>query len=324
MAFGNPPVSMGFIGFVRFEFPDEQVVTRSRTADIRLSQEITKPDVIDGRFDRTVYQLGPQIVEGGVEYPAVAERSGRSDPSARLYRAAVGRELSGDRVGRLKAQNFFNLGIRYSSNASEFRYKDCIINSWRFSAQQSDLVSINVDIIGRTRESATIPPLKPGDVAFPNNTRIVTWNDVHVEVIGSRGAPNIKGDFIRTFEASINNNAERYYTFNRLLFPQDIAARKRDLTGSMVMLGRHESLGEHARTNQDRCFEESQIKFGYDLNRDECNSTFLVTWPNIVFEIEELALTNDIFETTVNWHSLPDNTNLEDSSLLETGGIVSA
>lgn len=323
MAFGNPPAFMGYIGFVRFEFPSDQIVVRANSADVRLSQEISRPEVIDGRWDKTVYQLGPKLVEGGVEYPAIMERLGRSDPAARLYQAAIGREQSGTRAGRLKASNIFNLGVKYTSAQSEFRYKDCVVNSWRFSAAQSDVVTIGVDLIGRTRENANISPLNSSSNGYPSNARIVTWNDVVVEVLGQRGAPNIDGAYIRNFEANIENNVERYYSFNGSLFPQDIAARKRDISGSMTLMGRHEQLGEHARTNDERCYEDSQIKFGYKLTRDECNSTFLVTLPNIVFEIEELALTNDIFETTVNWHCLPDELVLDASPYLVTGGAVS-
>ncbi|KKM75977.1 hypothetical protein LCGC14_1384830, partial [marine sediment metagenome] len=37
-----------------------------------------------------------------------------------------------------------------------------------------------------------------------------------------------------------------------------------------------------------------------------CQGKFLVTLPNIVFQIEEIALTNELFESTVNWHCLPN------------------
>ena len=322
MAFGNPPAFMGYVGFVRFEFPGEQVIVRANSADIRLDQDITKPEVIDGRWDKSVYQLGPKIVEGSINFPSIAERSGRVDPTARLYIATVGRETTGGRFGRIKNQNFFNLGVKYTTQFASFRYKDCIIDSFNWSAAQSEGVTVNVDLIGRTREPSDVPNLTPSSIGFPTNSRVITWNDVIVEVQGERGAPNVKGDYVRNFDITINNNAERYYTFNGKLFPQDIAARKRDIEGSMVILGRHEGLGEHARTNQDRCFESSNIKFGYSLIRDECNAVFLVTMPNIIFRIEELALTNDLFETTINFLALPDDIDLEDARFLEVSGAV--
>lgn len=324
MAFGTPPAYMGFVGFARFDFPTENVIVRANSADIRLMQEITKPDVIDGRFDRSLYQLGPQIVEGSVEYPAIMERQGSTDPTARLYRACVQRDTTGDRQGRLSATNIFDLSVRYTTQFADFRYTDCIVNQWRFTAEQSGLATINVDLIGVRRKAAQVGALQRSSPGFPQNSRIVTWNDVIVDILGARGAPNLSGEFIRRFEVTINNNAERYYTFNRELFPQDIAVRKRDIDGSMTILGRHEGLGEHARTNQERCYEESKVKFGYDLTRDECDATFLVTLPNTVFRIEEIALTNDLFETTVQFHCFPDQQDLTTSDLLTTSGQVSS
>lgn len=322
MAFGTPPAYMGFVGFVRFEFPDTNVVIRATSADVKLMQEITKPDTIDGRFDRSIYQLGPQVVDGNVEYPAIMERQGGTDPTARMYRACVGRETSGPRFGQLKNINIFNLGVRYTSQFAEFRYKDCLVNTWKFSVAQSDVVKVAVGLIGRTREKQQIGTMTKTSPGFPQNTRAVTWNDAVCEVLGARGAPNIGGEYIRTFEVTFDNHADRYYTLNGELSPQDIAVKKRDIDGRIVLLGRHEQLGEHARTNQDRCYETSQIKFGYNLLRDVCNSTFLVTLPNIVFRIEEMALTNDLFETTVQFHSLPDDIDLEDAIYLQTGGAV--
>ena len=317
MAFGTPPAYMGFMGYVRFKFPSvNDVIIRATSADLRLSQDITKPDVIDGRFDKTVYQLGPQIVEGSVEYPAIMERSGRTDPTAQLYRAAIGRDVGiGARAGRLKSTYIFDTEVMYTTQFANFKYNQCIVNTWSFKAEQSGIVTINVGLLGRDREQAANTPLTTSSSGFPINARIVTWNDV---TVGITGAVTVSSEYVRTFEATVNNDAERFYTFNGLLAPQDIAARKRDIDGSIVLLGRHPQLAEQAYTNQDRCYEVSQINFGYQLSRTECNSTFLVTYPNTIFEIEEMQLSNDIFETTVNWHVLPDDNDLEGSAYLTT------
>ena len=167
-----------------------------------------------------------------------------------------------------------------------------------------------------------MPVIGRNTTGFPRNARVVTWNDAIVEFNGARGAPTFKGDYIRYFEVTYNNNADRYYTLNRTLAPQDIAVKKRDIDGRFVLLGRHDKLGEHANTNQDRCFEETNIRYGYQLNRDQCASTFLVKLPNIVTRIEEMALTNDLFETTVQFHSFPEDLDLTTTDYLETGGSV--
>lgn len=328
MAFGAPPAYMGFVGYAQFDFPGEVVVVRATSADIKLSQDVTKPELIDGRFDKSVYQLGPKIVEGTIEYPAIMERvaGGNLDPAARLYSACVGRETSGPRFGQLKNINLFDLSVRYTTQFATFKYKNCLVNTWKYSIAQSDVVKINCGLMGLTRENATtvdVPFMTPTVAGYPEMARIVTWNDAIVSVVGGGGAPSISGDYVRSFEVTVDNHADRYYTLNGQLFPQDIAVKKRDIDGRLVLLGRHEQLAEHAATNQDRCFEDSQVQFGYKLTRHECNSTFLVTLPQIVFRIEELALTNDVFETTVQWHSLPNILDLTAAAYLETGGTVS-
>jgi hypothetical protein len=76
----------------------------------------------------------------------------------------------------------------------------------------------------------------------------------------------------------------------------------------VVLIGRHQALGNVALNNELNCTESANIKFGFNTpgTGEGCSSsTFNVTMPNCIFEIEEMSLTNDLFETTVNWHSLP-------------------
>ena len=65
--FEKPPAYMGYVGFVNIG----GYIVRATSADISLKQDITKPDVVDGRIDRTVYRLGPQEVGGTVAFPAI-------------------------------------------------------------------------------------------------------------------------------------------------------------------------------------------------------------------------------------------------------------
>jgi len=126
-------------------------------------------------------------------------------------------------------------------------------NNWRFTATQSELITIAVDVIGVDREDATLTEPVDGKVDL---TRIVTWNDAVIEIDDEPGGSQIlDGKFIRTFNVEIANDAERFYTLNGLLAPQDIAPRKRDVTGSISVMGRHASLANLAVTNEDRCTE---------------------------------------------------------------------
>jgi len=329
--YNNPQAYMGYVGFVRFRpssalgaVPQDGYIIRAKSADINVKQEITKPDIIDSRYDRTVYQLGPKEIDGSIEFPAV-------------YDSGWGVGVSTDKAGiceclykhTIKRNNGilydFPIDVKYAPshsapNESEFTYYGCIVNNWTFSVANQDVVSIKIDIIGLTREFGTLST--PSASSLTNNkvgnTRAVTWNDARVELLaGSRGGFNtLSGQYIRSFEATINNNAQRFYTLNGQLYAQALAPTKRDITGKVVLMGRHKDLAALAWDNEKFASEDTKIRFGY-LGRSNSGAAtiargFGCQLPNVICQIEEMSLTNDLFETTVNWHSLPASCDLYD------------
>ncbi|MHA1676160.1 MAG: phage tail tube protein [Candidatus Njordarchaeales archaeon] len=181
-------------------------------------------------------------------------------------------------------------------------------NSLQMSVTQSDVMNINMDIIGLTRDknSADIED-NVGTPDSQDNSRVVTWADSRIQIdkggreIGLGG--RVGGQFVRSFEVNVNNNAARFYTLNKALFAQAVAPAKRDVTGNIVFMGRLDGLGELARTNEDYAYEDTSVTFGF---KPSVGSTeFTRRLPNVVFQIEEMAITNDLFETTMQYHSLP-------------------
>ena len=303
MAFGNPAAYMGFVGFARFNIPNNTTVVRATSADVKLTQEITKPDVIDSRFDRTLYQLGPKIVEGGIEFPAIFD-SGTTQNISDVAKALYERAVHRDYYGKL---TLIDIDLKYSFENASFLYPNCVINNWRFSVDQSDIINLGVDIIGGVSAGEGRIPKVFTEPTAENMalTRICTWNDAVFRIFNADYDLDIGGEWIRHFEVEIANDAERFYTLNGLLLPQDISPRKREITGNIVIMGRHPTLGSLAKDNQTRCTEATWIKFGYQISNTQCGSGFYSCLPNTVFQIEEIALTNDIFETTVNYHNFP-------------------
>ena len=296
----NPPAEMGFIGYVRFQgVTGLSQLIRARSADLMLRQSIDAPDIIDGRYDRTIYQLGAFEVGGGIEFPAIYGVGNCTySPAGALFSYAVCRSGAD---GLLKN---FDTMLRYTNGANSFLYKQCIINQYTFSVEQQAEVNISLDLIATYRESTS--SVDVGATETPV-TRVVTWNDAFVEIGSGNGNDPLEGRSVRSFEVSFNNNAERYYTLNGTLFPQAIAPRKRDITGNFRVLGRSQSLSNWALSNQTRCSEDQNITFGYGVvDTANCCGDFRAVLPNIVYQIEELSLTNDLFETTVNFRSLPD------------------
>ena len=118
----------------------------------------------------------------------------------------------------------------------------------------------------------------------------------------------IVGSYVRSFEVTINNNAERFYTLNRQLFAQAIAPKKRDVSGTIVLMGRNQNIAALANTNQARCSESTEINFGFVplvSGGSSCGTGFNTILPNCIFEIETMSLSNELFETTINYYSLP-------------------
>ncbi len=307
----NPRAFMGFVGFVRIHVGGSQYIIRATSADINVTQEITKPDVIDSRYDKSVYQLGPQLVDGSISFPVIYEVVSGTTLFEQLYILSVERDTNGKLTE-------FDIDVKYDSATAEFTYRRCVVNTWKFSVAQSDVITCDFDIIGIDRIPATVgSPARADAVCTPigntangslGTTRIVTWNDARVELSGGRFASSIGGQYVRTFEANIANDVERFYALNTVLAPQDLAPRKRDVTGSMTLIGRHPDLADVAIKNEDNCTESGEVKFGYatPASGEGCSATtFNVTLPNCIFEIETMSLTNDIFESTVNYHSLP-------------------
>ena len=313
--FGQPAASLGFVGFVKFPTLNSGNggTVRATSCDIRLSQDISKPDVVDSRYDKTVWQLGPKIIEGSVSFPAIFDRGGANTIAEDLFDKACNR----DGVGKLAE---LPIDVKYTSSNAAFQYQKNIVDTFSFSVAQSDVVTISIGVIGagRITMSDSTEPLGI------DNVRIVTWNDAIVEIdltsnVAGQGEGKIGGESIRSFDMTLANNAQRFYTLNGSLTPQDIAPTIREITGTVVVMGRIPMLAEHAEENEKTCFDESKIKFGYAVQSSSgCGASFDRTLPNCVFEIEELALTNELFETTVNYHSLPAASVKEDE-LCESG-----
>lgn len=300
-----PTAQMGFVGFAQFVgVLGATDLIRTSSCDIMLRQDIEAPDIIDGRYDRTLYRLGPFEAGGGMEFPAIFGTSSDCD-----YSIAGG--LLGMAVNRQGASGLlqsFDTKVRYTGSNytgdSAFIYKDCIINSYQFSVTQGDQVNISLDIIALYRENNAILPYPPGPTLTPV-TRIITWNDAYVNLTLGDGT-EVESAWVRSFEANFNNNAERYYTLNGSLYPQAVAPRKRDIEGTLTLLGRNNFLADRAYTNVDRCVANAEIDFGYNVTASGCCGTLNVLLPNVVFQIEEMSQTVDLFETTINWRALPD------------------
>ncbi|MHA2279292.1 MAG: phage tail tube protein [Promethearchaeota archaeon] len=342
---------MGWVGYANLVVPPltPQLgqILRVTSADINLIQDITTPDVIDGRIDRTVYQLGPKIIEGTLSLPVIAD----VDPGTITGGCVKKEDLTTGTASTLldtlwcwttarsshgRLQWTGSLDIRYSNHAA-FTFTKAVVNTLSMSVAQQDVVSFDVDVIGAVRNRTTSPFSEPIISDFLSPARVLTWNDVTISGVGGCGSGSFEqaalfeSAQLREFSFEINNNAERYYSLNGRLFPIDINVSKREITGSMTLMGLQERLRLRAEAQQEEFTRKDEIRMmffvgdeatsgvGLDavtVSRDWFQLTdtpvtqngaipfFWKKFTGVIFRIEEMALSNDVYETTVNWLAL--------------------
>ena len=331
--------NMGWVGFARLKILDlianaNGQILRVTSADLKLSQDITTPDVIDGRIDRTVYQLGPKVVEGNLSMPVIAD----VDPtnftggcvSTADLRAATEANLldvlwfwtnSRTPQGRLLYSDA-EMVFRYANHAA-FRYDQCAVNTFALTVTHSEPVSLDLSIIGSKRTQAT-DPVNDNDfdiTPFLSPARILTWNDITVNGIGGCDNQDLFGSAqVREFTFEINNNVERFYSLNGRLFPVDINVSKREITGSLTMMGLADRLRARAEEQQDNFTRKDEVRIMAFIGEEQIAAPrdwnvaagttapgtpiFAKRFTGVIFQIEEMGLSNDVYETTVNWLAL--------------------
>lgn len=340
----EPLAHMGWVGFVVLNFDSTTSIGVSNTtlrvtgADLNLKQEITTPDVIDGRIDKTVYQLGPKLVDGTLNMPLIADLSS-GDAGLGCQAGTTGARTLVNNVwawsthrdifGRMC--NIADVDIRYANHAA-FNFDNCIVNTLTMNVAQSDLVSWDINVIGRSR--TTEDRLEnilsnPGVARFMSPARVLTWNDVTINGLkgcqGNNISPLFYSNMIRNFTMEINNNVDRFFTLNGTLFPLDINCGKREVTGSLTLLGMIHDLRLLAQTNQERFTEQNEIRVCYYVGKDTAGPAgtprdwigdlpvgdpiFSKRLASVVFNIEEVSMTNEVLETTVNYLALASDKN---------------
>ena len=359
--------NMGYVGFVKLNSDKlnshlsgsiRDQTLRVTDFSVGLSQDIEKPDVVDGRIDRTVYRLGPKIVEGTMSMPVVVDtfqrgsalqagdncpnqeelaNQGENSEAGRMIQMLWCWSTSRDKEGRI-AYDDMEMQVRYANHAA-FKYGQCQVNELTLNVAQGDMITADVGVYGRSR----IPfetPSGPGDAApyitdYLAPARILTWNDVTVTGITgcsgtAPGVPLFYSNTVRTWNMTVANNLDRFYTFNGSLFPADINAGVRDVTGSLEFMGLNDNLKKHTSGAdgkgglQTHFTEKNELRFAFYIGAETFvggNTFDSRDWLGVntvapgspifsrrllavIFEIEEISLTNDLFVSTINFHCM--------------------
>jgi hypothetical protein len=327
---------MGFVGFVKF-LPvggGAAITVRVQNADVKLQQEISYPDLVDGKVDQTVYQLGPQTVGGNLAFPLVHDLGASysetgstdcgDDSGKNLAQTLWQYGVQRDQYGRMSNQ--FDCVIRYADNVA-YRYGGCLVNTMQWTINQSEPVNVSCEVIGGGNQGAALrseyTTVEDQTTNYLAPARVITWNDAQIQGWNESGDTLFQVGQVREFQCSINNNIDRIYSLNNKLAPVDIAAKKREVSGTLKTMGAVYKLSELAKNNEARFTSNSSLAFGYSLG-----STGTLYWATglhgVVFEIEEISLSTGLFETTTKWRALGDCDNKHQSTKLGTamGALV--
>lgn len=324
---------MGFVGSVRLvnvraggtpgasRVNTDQFI-RVSSCNISAKQEVKPEEVIDGRMDRILYSIGGRSVDGSMDFPLVHDgQLGAPDAS---YSCAGAGQVSlaqsiwqmaavRDPQGRLLYE--FDTVIRYNSSVA-FEYPSCMLKKVSLTVNQGDVVKMNAEVEGRGRQGSAAEGWimrrevdsanqagKDPKEQFPNlkaPVRAVTFNDFRIGVFFRTGASiDIPGDYIRSFDVSLDNNVEKFYTLNGNLAPQDIVAKKRNIEGNLTLMGFAEMEFHNAiYNNQDFTSSKNKIQFGYGFGSSP-TAYFGTALHGVIFQIESVDVKNDLVETKI-------------------------
>ena len=312
-----PIAQMGFVGSVVLRggtfIPN--LYMRVSSCGVQAKQNVEPEGVIDGKIDSTVYKVMPREVEGEISFPFVEEISTLNScdqqsqtPGNAIWNAAVKR----DAEGRLISE--FDVDVRYTDSHG-YTYPKCQINTCGISVTQGDTVKCSFNVIGKGDASGNVrvPYVGEGVGNYNAPIRAITFNDFRLTV-GYGGANNLtfNGDYVREFKVDVNNNIERVYTLNGKLAPQDITAKKRNISGSLTLMGYSGLIKDFYQDiydgNQNRYSSQNRIRFGY-VRGNSAQYVFDATLGGVIYKVEEVSLSNDLITTTVNFIALGDCTN---------------
>jgi len=328
--------TMGWIGFVKFG----TTIVRATSCDIKTSQEISYPEVVDGRADQTIYQMGPKVTGGSCAFPLIHDTATGScnNPStatlasnsvaANLWALVTARDIN----GRLTA---FNTTVRYANNLA-YLYPNCYLNSLGFTIAQSAEIQCTGEVFGNGASTASGGGAVTGtmgdrtdDPSVIDNTlnylapaRVATWNDVNIALVGMNGS-NLLGQEMREFTVTVMNNLERFYTLNGSLSPFDVAPKKREISGTLKIIGNNQVLSQWTDGNDTRFTSKNQIAFGFKVGSG--STCYWATGLNgIILEIEEVAISTGLFETSTKWRATSecDTVGGYDATFLGTSNVA--
>jgi len=276
----------GIMGLARFNGRTIRVTSLT----LKAVQDISPSGTVDGIYDHTAYVLGPIKIEGDISFPVPAT----DDTFNEVMRVAV---LRDDTTGTLLTRNI-RVDAKYDF-AIGYAYTDCQVDRLSVNVASEAAIEFTMSLIGVERINGTASK----DYVAP--ARILAWNDVAIT-----GSPAITSEQVRNFTFEVANNTSTFYGLDgRILTnPVNIVAGKRDVTGTIEIAWNGGGLEDYAYlVNQQVCRETTDF---IDFDLTNCSGTSGgLTFLGIIFDMEDISMTNDFFMGSQNWRAYGDDGN---------------
>tara|TARA_Y100000034_G_scaffold136854_1_gene216408 strand:+ start:270 stop:1301 length:1032 start_codon:yes stop_codon:yes gene_type:complete len=300
------PLHSGFTGAVMYDTGDTFLI-RAKDCNVSAKQEINAIDDVDGSIDKTRYTLAPFVIDGSFSF--ALDQSQTADSFAvfeQIFNDAVLRDGHGNMAAADR-----KLHVRYYSGVA-FTYSHLVIDTLTLEVSQSSELTASATVKGRGRQ-----PLTSGDQPNLDSSsdlapvRAIMFNDVFITLSPTSvpGAHTIgaavTSEVVRSFKMDIANNTELIYTLSSSLNPFDIIAKKRDITGSVTFAGRNSELADWAVSHEDSAQSAVDLEFAVRFSAEQ-PAIALFKLRGVVFQMEELSITNDLVETTMNFRAYGD------------------
>jgi len=320
------PTTKGIMGYMKLSGSGvTSPVTdglRVSSFDLKASQDVSAMDTIDNNYDYTAYRYGPVRVEGGVGFP-VPVADGFFKSIVKFAAERNGSSLGGGQGSGNLLTTGATIEAQYDHTIG-YQYKECKPNNLSVSISAEEALDFNLSFIGTRREIINSGPV----LTRTSPERMLTWNDI--SIVGGGGAgggiaptpwatgsgtanPNASGQ-IRTFSFELNNNLTAFFGLNGSIFVQaeNIVAGKREVTGSMEMAWNGSGLANFAysaNTNTNFCTSVQEITMNVTNKASGASTTVPLVFLGVIFNMEDISMTNDFFMGTQTWRAYGDDAN---------------
>jgi len=304
------PTTKGIMGFASLDGDSTVAGLRVTSLGLRASQEVSAMETIDSVYDYTAYRLGPVRVEGDITFPVPVLNNKIID----IIRTAMERNTS---TGQM-AKKDITVTANYD-HVVHYIYSECSVNTMSFSVNSEEAVEITMNLLGTSRIGGSRKSLATTAAKSPE--RVLTWNEIDV---GSGGAmsgggvdpgQSVVSEQVRNFSFEVNNNNTVFFGLNGEIFAQknNIVAGKREITGSMEIAWNGGGLQNYAYTvnaSNGPEFCESNVYITMDMLAN-CGTTTLpqAKFWGVIFNMEEISMTNDFFMGTQTWRAYGSENN---------------